>query len=448
MGQSLADNTAKYTDKAFGYAEKAVAQIRRWRRRVSTRSSYVSDAAKSDVTSGGRAGAVHAFLTKPKNRRLLIADGVLAIVLVVSLMPHGSTQAATAALTMQRDAGETILDEPLVMDTFNLTAETDDFGAVELSWDKVDNAPGYVVYRYNGAEQTYDPITTITDGTVTSYVDTEATAGETASYQVTPLFALDQKANSNVVDVDVEVAKPELSLSVSDQDVSISWTAVDGADQYTLLRAVEEDGEYAEVAYVNEPEFLDEEMTPGRTYYYKVRAEKGSMVTETSDVVNTGAIPEPPKPVVTSAAESSTGTAYSSSENAGWSGGTMTWPMPANYSVCSYFGPRVAPTAGATSYHKGIDISCPYGSGVIAAAGGTVIEVSYDGARGNYVVVSHGGGVDTLYQHLSGSCVSVGQTVHAGETIAYAGSTGISTGCHLHFEVHVNGSPVNPMNYL
>ena len=96
MGESLAENAAKvtkkaaaYTGKAADYAEKAAGQFRQWKTRVNTRSKYVSTYANSDATKGGAAGAVHAFLTKPKNRRLLIVDGVLAIILVASLIYVG-----------------------------------------------------------------------------------------------------------------------------------------------------------------------------------------------------------------------------------------------------------------------------------------------------------------------------------------------------------------------
>ena len=429
MGQSLADNTAKYTKKASGYTKKAADQINQWRSRVSSRSQYVSKYVKNDAAGGGKAGAVHRFLSNPKHRRLLIADCVLAIVLVISFMPHGASQAATASAASLVPQGNsaTAPKAPVVSDTFELSAASDDFGAVELNWEAQEDAPGYIVYRYNAMKQDYDPIATITDSTETSYVDTDVVSGQTTSYQVTPLFSFDEQTSSNVVDVEVEAGEPELSLEADGQDVQLSWTAVDGADQYTVLRSLEEDGEYAEVAYVNDPEFLDEELTPGRTYYYKVFAEKGDLVTETSNIENTGEI------------EESAGT---------YNGGGLQWPVPSGGHISSGFGGRYAPTWGASSNHQGIDISCGYGCDITAAAGGVVTEVSYSGARGYYVVVQHNDELSTLYQHLSATNASVGQAVSAGDTIGYAGSTGISTGTHLHFEVHVYGTPVDPMGYL
>lgn len=103
---------------------------------------------------------------------------------------------------------------------------------------------------------------------------------------------------------------------------------------------------------------------------------------------------------------------------------------------------------GASSYHQGIDIGASKGSPIYAAAGGTVTEAGYNSSRGNYVVISHGSGVSTVYMHCSALYVSAGDSVSQGETIAAVGSTGISTGPHLHFGVIEDGSYVNPRNYV
>ena len=130
-----------------------------------------------------------------------------------------------------------------------------------------------------------------------------------------------------------------------------------------------------------------------------------------------------------------------------YNGADFLWPMPTSTRISSYFGRRVAPTKGATSYHKGIDIPCPVGSAVIAAASGRVIYVGYLGSAGNAVVIDHGSGISTCYYHLSAFGVKVGDNVSAGQTICYSGNTGVSTGPHLHFSVRVNGEYVNPLNY-
>ncbi len=131
-----------------------------------------------------------------------------------------------------------------------------------------------------------------------------------------------------------------------------------------------------------------------------------------------------------------------------YSGGVFMWPVPSSRNITSYFGTRTSPTAGASSNHRGIDIACSSGAPVVAAASGTVIVATYNYAEGNYVAIDHGGGVVTLYMHNSSLAVSVGQAVNAGDVIAYAGSTGVSTGPHCHFGVRVNGSYVDPLSYL
>lgn len=131
-----------------------------------------------------------------------------------------------------------------------------------------------------------------------------------------------------------------------------------------------------------------------------------------------------------------------------YSGGAMTWPTPSCYVITSEFGWRFHPVLKYEKLHTGFDIGAGYGAEIVAAASGEVITATYNGAYGNYVVIDHGGGVCTLYAHQSSMAVSVGQTVSAGQTIGYVGSTGYSTGPHLHFEVIVNGEVQNPRNYL
>ena len=138
----------------------------------------------------------------------------------------------------------------------------------------------------------------------------------------------------------------------------------------------------------------------------------------------------------------------STSTTSAYTGGIFTWPVPGYSQITSYFGNRTSPTAGASSNHKGIDIACDAGASVVAAADGTVIVATYNYAEGNYVCIDHGGGVVTVYMHNSSLLVSVGQAVTAGQQIAAAGSTGVSTGPHCHFGVRVDGNYVDPLAYL
>lgn len=132
----------------------------------------------------------------------------------------------------------------------------------------------------------------------------------------------------------------------------------------------------------------------------------------------------------------------------GQSTGSMMWPCPSSKRVTSDYGPRTSPTNGASSNHKGIDIGAAYGADIVAADGGTVLVATYSSSGGNYVIIDHGGGLCTVYMHASSLTVSAGQTVSKGQVIAKVGSTGISTGNHLHFSVTLNGVYVSPWGYV
>ena len=125
--------------------------------------------------------------------------------------------------------------------------------------------------------------------------------------------------------------------------------------------------------------------------------------------------------------------------------GSMMWPVSGP--ITSPFGWRTSPFGGS-EFHTGIDIGVPYGTPIHAADGGNVVWAQWMGGYGNAVVIDHGGGLSTLYGHQSSLNVSVGQGVTRGQVIGYVGSTGMSTGPHLHFEVRLNGKPVNPLGYL
>lgn len=127
--------------------------------------------------------------------------------------------------------------------------------------------------------------------------------------------------------------------------------------------------------------------------------------------------------------------------------GELYWPVPGHHRITSPFGYRIHPILKYRKLHTGVDIGAPNGTPVVSAGSGTVIASRFMSGYGNCIMIDHGGKV-TVYAHLSSRAVSPGQSVSAGETIGYVGSTGMSTGAHLHFEVRVNGAVQNPLNYL
>ncbi|HAM27647.1 MAG TPA: hypothetical protein DCP11_13375 [Microbacteriaceae bacterium] len=133
--------------------------------------------------------------------------------------------------------------------------------------------------------------------------------------------------------------------------------------------------------------------------------------------------------------------------------GTIQWPFPVAVPISSGFGPRVAPCSGCSSFHEGIDFTPGSGVGIGAIADGVVSLVSSSGAYGNHVIIDHvinGQKVQSLYAHMqTGSVVvTVGQAVKVTQVIGKVGSTGESTGAHLHLEIHLDGTPVDPFAWL
>ncbi|MBQ8798830.1 MAG: peptidoglycan DD-metalloendopeptidase family protein [Lachnospiraceae bacterium] len=126
----------------------------------------------------------------------------------------------------------------------------------------------------------------------------------------------------------------------------------------------------------------------------------------------------------------------------------MIWPFPGDPNIYSYFGNRISPITGKKEYHSGIDIGGAYGADIVASLAGKVIKSTWTAMNGNHVVIDHGNGVQTYYLHASKLLVKAGDYVKQGQVIMKCGSTGWSTGPHLHFTIRINGTPVDPCKYV
>ena len=131
-----------------------------------------------------------------------------------------------------------------------------------------------------------------------------------------------------------------------------------------------------------------------------------------------------------------------------YDGGMFAFPCPGYKRISDEYGNRMHPTLGIEKFHNGIDLAAASGTSILAAYDGDVVAADYSSSMGNYIMIDHGGGLYTIYMHASALYVSKGQSVYKGQTIAAVGSTGRSTGPHLHFSVRLNGNYVSPWNYL
>ncbi len=149
------------------------------------------------------------------------------------------------------------------------------------------------------------------------------------------------------------------------------------------------------------------------------------------------------------ALKSSISGSLSTSSNSTYTGnGRFCWPAPSYTRMSSPYGWRLHPIYKVNKFHSGVDLAAPGGSNILAAESGTVKFAGWNGGYGNCLIIDHGGGITTLYGHASRLCVSKGQYVSKGEVVAKVGTTGNSTGNHLHFEVLINGKTTDPMAYI
>lgn len=238
---------------------------------------------------------------------------------------------------------------------------------------------------------------------------------------------------------------------------------VDDTDEQMIedLMYAKAEAELAKLAADNKAEEMEGIVTQIEADLAKIKADAKVVESSLSKVKSDLAAQEKAEDELNKEAERISAVIYQlqqklAAENAARRGGAWTWPVPGYTKITSAFGWRIHPVYGYKKFHSGIDIAAPLGTKVVAARGGTVIIVSapvqgknYGGyGYGNYIVIDHGDGKATLYGHLKQTEVTVGQGVDAGDRIGLVGSTGTSTGPHLHFEVRVNGSTVNPMDYV
>lgn len=231
-----------------------------------------------------------------------------------------------------------------------------------------------------------------------------------------------QELEQQLTELDVTRAE----LSQQEQELEQQRTEADGLLIEMLAAYEEMNDDYEQ--NVAEEAALSEEIAKSEAAYYaalsKEEAERIAALNRQNSV---------------SSGTSSSGTVSSG----GW-----LYPLPYTCQVTDSYGYRTHPLTGKYSWHNGVDFAANAGTAILATRGGTVTTASYTAAWGYYVVINHGDGYSSLYAHQPSCSVAVGDYVSQGQTIGYVGSTGWSTGPHLHFTIYYNGADVNPFNYI
>lgn len=232
----------------------------------------------------------------------------------------------------------------------------------------------------------------------------------------------EEKDGLEVVRAELEVAQEELEVKRDEANELLAELVAKGEEYQVLVEEAEE------VVNKHAQELLDMEAD------YNAAKDR-----EYQEWLAAQPKPEPPPNVNTSG-----GTAGDPNYVAG-----LTWLVPVSYThFTSPFGWRLHPVYGDWRFHYGVDLSAPTGTPIVASRAGKVTTASYDSSSGYHVYINHGDGFVTRYLHMTHYIVSPGQYVNAGQVIGYCGSTGASTGPHLHFSVYYNGQAVNPANYI
>ena len=244
-----------------------------------------------------------------------------------------------------------------------------------------------------------------------------------------------EKAELELVKAELDVAQKELDAKREEADALIVELLAKGAE----LEKLEEDFQ------VQKTEFLDAIAAKEQEYNQaKLEEWLAYMATYTTVPPATQA---PVSGGTTSSNGNGNGNGQTTTGNAGVS--NSTWLRPCSYvKMTSPFGMRESPTAGASTYHQGVDLAGPEGTPIYATRTGRVTVASYSGSAGYYVSINHLDGFASIYMHMTHYVVSAGQSVSQGQLIGYVGSTGVSTGPHLHFGISYAGTYVNPLAYI
>ena len=263
------------------------------------------------------------------------------------------------------------------------------------------------------------------------------------------IASADRKRLQEMHEAAEEVSLAQEALEAEKAELQVVKDEMDAAQAVLDEKRAEADALLAElVAKGFELEALYEQMEEEEAQFLKDIAAKEKEYTEAKrrewiQYMSTYVTEPPATQPGTNGGTTSSGGGSSSS------GGSSKWLVPCAYTmVTSPFGGRDAPTAGASTYHEGVDLGAPEGTPIYASRTGTVTTASYGKAAGYYVKLNHGDGFSSIYMHMTRYTVRSGQAVSAGQVIGYVGSTGVSTGPHLHFGISYNGSYVNPANYV
>lgn len=256
----------------------------------------------------------------------------------------------------------------------------------------------------------------------------------TRLHDINDVLKYDQELEENYIEArqEVESVQAEFEEIQAEQEAAQSEMTEKKAD---LEKQIEEACEMIAD--------LDEDIEKYKEEYTINEEAENELDKEINELI---AQQEKERAAAAAAAAAAAGTTVSEPSTATPSNAGLIWPTT-SYTVSSKYGWRLHPIWKVQKFHAGIDISVSYGQPIYAAASGTVTVATLSSSYGNYVMINHGNGLYTLYAHMSSMAVSAGASVTQGQVIGYVGSTGWSTGPHLHYEVRVNGSTTDPQSY-